>query len=637
MSKLENNIVNNIKLLSLDMILEGKCGNPELSFCVPQTFAALFLKHLKFDKKNPKWINRDRVIISNDLLPTMYATMHMMGFDISLDNLKDYNKFKSNTKGFCDLNTLGIDSGNLINGDTIPSSVGVALGERYLESLIKLENPKCDLINFRTYCICTYKELLNGISLESLLYLSNEKLNKLTFVVIKDKNIKDDNLTDKYTNLRFNVILLNDNDYGSIDEALEEAKDSKKPTIIFINSTSKEYKNSINEEKLNSEHIISLRQKYKLEGNFTIDNSCYEGINKALDKRLNKVIEKWKNIKNEYKDNLKIQDIINLLENNDFKLSFNADNLKINDNYDEELVIGNNKIFNVFASKSPFVLNLSKDHNQFINKAEIMNYSHPTGRNIVFEHNTLAMGGIANGLASLGFKVFVASPLIESSTLKPFITYSTRYNLAVNYVFYNDSFLNSYKNRGISCLDEINSLRLISNLINFRPADINEIIGVYNIIANYKRCYTIILGEEKAKKLEGTNQKYVMAGAYRIKRERGEANGVLIASGTEVGLAIKVAEELLPYGIDLRVVSAPSLEMFEMQNDRYRCSLLPSELKTFVIEFGSNNLWQKYTDKECIFSVNDYVTSGTKEEVLKYLKLDLDSIKTKIIEVMKNN
>ena len=258
-------------------------------------------------------------------------------------------------------------------------------------------------------------------------------------------------------------------------------------------------------------------------------------------------------------------------------------------------------------------------------------------RNINFDGLNLAMGGIANGLAALGFRVFVSSPLKDSNTLRPFILFSTRYNLAVNYVFYNDTFLNTYENNGISPIDEINSLRLIPNLINFRPSDINEIIGVYNVISNYKKCYTIILGNEKRRILTGTNSKYVLAGSYRIKREKGEANGILLASGTEVSIALKVAEELLPYGIDLRVVSIPSIELFEMQNERYKCSLLPKELKTFVIEFGSDTLWLKYTTRECIFGVNDFTTSGTKEELLKYYKLDIDSIKTKIIEIMKNN
>ena len=627
MSRLDGNIINNIKLLSLDIIKECKCGNPKLSFIAPQIISTLFLKHLNFDKNNPNWINRDRVIVSNELLPVMYSTMHMMGFDISLDNLKEYNKFNSSTIGFGNINSTGIEVGSLISGDVISTSIGISLGERYLESLIKKKNAKCNLIDFRTYCICTYKELLTGLAYESLSFLKKEKLNKLTFIVINDNDYKEENLTEKYTAMKLNVINLNDNDCGSIDEAIDDAKDSKKPTIIFVSDISKEHKLF----DANNGHINILREKYKLNESFSVDSTCYDRINKTLDKRLSKIILKWNNIKNEYNNDLIIDGIVKLLERKTNKISFKADNLKINDNYEEELIIGNNKIFNVLASKSPFILNLSASESKLMIKNEDIN------RNIIFDGLNLAMGGIANGLASLGFRVFVSAPLKDSNILRPFIVFSTRYNLAVNYVFCNGAFLNTYDNNGLSPLDEINSLRLIPNLINFRPADINEIIGIYSIIANYKKSYTIILSNEKRGILTGTNSNYVIAGAYRLKREKGEANGILLASGTEVDLALKVSEELLPYGIDLRVVSIPSIELFEMQNERYKCSLIPKELKTFIIEIGSNTLWLKYTEKDCIFGVDDYTISGDKEELLRYYKLDVDSIKTKIIEIMKNN
>ena len=267
-----------------------------------------------------------------------------------------------------------------------------------------------------------------------------------------------------------------------------------------------------------------------------------------------------------------------------------------------------------------------------------MDKNNPTGRNISFGKRILAMGGISNGLATLGFKVFVSCPLINSELLKPFIKMSSYNNLSVNYVFTNDSFVNPCENNGFSVVDEINSLRLIPNLINFRPSDINEIIGVYSILANYKKSTTIIIGSEKTQKLTGTNPKYVVAGAYRIKREKGEANAIIIASGKEVEVALKVAEELFPYGIDLRVISMPSQELFELQSERYRFSLIPDYLKVFTLEYGESSLWNKYaTNKEYILGINNFLNNGSKEELLKQHKLDIDSIKTKILELMKSN
>ena len=241
---------------------------------------------------------------------------------------------------------------------------------------------------------------------------------------------------------------------------------------------------------------------------------------------------------------LKLKEIMEVLETKKSNISFDVDKIQINDNYEEELLLGHSKIFNLFAKKSPFILSASSDNYFYskckINKSESMSLENPIGRNIYFGKRTLAMAGISNGLASLGFKVFINAPLIDSSILKPFIKFSSTASLPVVYQFINDSFINTYNSIGISAYEEINSLRLIPNLVNFRPADINEIIGIYSVISNYDKTFSIIIGDGKIKKLQNTNPKYVLAGAYRVKREKGEANGNIIATGTEVALALKL-------------------------------------------------------------------------------------------------
>jgi len=644
MSKLENSIINNIKMLSLDMIKEAGSGDTNLSLSNANIFYTLFMNHLIFNNKDENFLNRDRVVINNRFLPLMYSTLHLFGYNISMDNLKEYKKLNSLTPGCANQLTPGIEIASRTNGDVIASGVGIALGERYLESLAKIEKEKSNLINFHTYVICDYDDIESGIAYESLSFASKEKLSKLVLIVVKDNIdvLYGEDLIDRFKAIDFNIIETKSNSTSSIDDAIDDAKDSKKPTIIIVNNIyqkdSIESKNHYN-KPLTNEEMSSLREKYKIDLPFFVNKEYYEEINKSLDKRLNKLLEKWRVERNESLKDLKLKEIIALLENKSLKINYNIDNLKINDNYDEELLIGNNKIFNIIASKSPFVLSLS---NSFIytktniQKSDLMSVSNPTGRNILFGSRTYAMGGIANGLASLGFKVFVSSPLIECNKLRTFIKFSTENDLSVNYIFTNDTFLNTYLDDGNSAVDEINSLRLIPNLINFRPADINEIIGIYDIIANYKKTTTIIIGNEKVKKLLGTNPKYVVAGAYRILREKGEANGVLIASGEEVSIAIKIASDLLPYGIDLRVISMPSHELFDRQNDRYKYTLLPYDLKTFVIEFGSTNIWNKYaTSNEYILGMDKYSTSGTREELLNYHNLDMDSLKTRIVELMK--
>lgn len=654
MSKVDVNAINTIKLLGINMIKEAGTGDSGVVLSMSNLFYNLFLNHLNFNKNNSNWINRDRLIVNNKYLPLMYSTLHMFGYDINLDDLKEYKKLNSKVAGLAHPNTLGIEIGSLANGDVLSSAVGISLGERYLRSLVQIEKNKCNLIDFHTYVICTMDDLMSGLGYESISFASKEKLNKLIIICNKDYIGKDsstketytENLVDKFMSLNFNIIeVKNGSSNGAINDAIDEAKESKKPSIIILSTkyakdSSKEDSNESYNMPLTDEDINNLSLKYKL--NYPVNDTVeYRNeIETIVNKRMGKILNKWNEIKKESISDLKIKEIVEFLENKDIKIGFSSANFKLNDNYNEELRLGNNKIFNMFASKSPFVLTGSNDNFIYtksnISSSEIMSNENKLGRNILFGGRTMAMGGIANGLASLGFKVFISSPLIDSTLLLNSIRFASIYQLSVNYIFTNDSIINNYENNGLMTYSELNTLRLIPNLITFRPCDINEILGIYDIISNYKRTIAIILGNEKTPKFSGTNPKYVVAGAYRVKREKGEANGTIIATGTEVKLALEIADELFPYGIDLRVVSMPSRELFETQNDRYKFSLIMGELKTFVIEFGETKLWEKYaTDEEYIFGVNNYSFSGTKGELLGHYNLTKDNIKAKIIELMK--
>lgn len=641
MSKIDGNAINNIKLLGLDMIKEAGSGDVGLTLSMANVFYNLFLEHLNYQKDNENWFNRDRLIVNNRYLPLLYSTLHMFDFNISLDNLKEFKKMDSKTKGYLD---------SITNGDVLSTSAGITLGMRYLNSLIKVENPKCELLNNYTYCICTMDDLMSGIGSETLSFIGKEKLNKLIILCNKDNVSKDshtdivfkENMVDKFLAINFEIIeVKNSYSNNSINEAIDEAKDSKKPTIILFNTkyakdTSFENNKVYINKPLNEEEINLLKDKYKI--NMSINDMKIE-LEKLVNKRLDKVINKWNLLKEECIKDLKIKEIINFLENKSINIDFKSDNFKLNDNYNEELIKGNSKMFNMFASKSPFVLSLSDDNftNTLCNisKSNNMSSEEKIGRNILFGSRTSCMGGVANGLASLGFKVFVSTPLINSTLLINTIKLSCLNNYDVHYIFTQDTLTNTYNS--ISAYNEINMLRLIPNLITFRPSDINEIIGIYEIIGSYKKPTAIVIGSDKVNKLIGTNPKYVVAGAYRVRRERGEANGTIIATGSEVTLALQIAEELMPYGIDLRVVSMPSRELFEVQNDRYKYSLIPNSLKTFVIEFGNTMLWNKYaTSDDYIFGLHTYPKNGERLELLNNYGLVKDNIKAKIIELMKS-
>lgn len=646
MSKLEVNITNNLKMLCIDMIKEAGSGDVGISLCGASVMTSLFLKYLNYDYHNSKYINRDRVIVSNRLLPLMYATLHIFGSDLSFDALKEFKKLNSITPGVANIKTPGIEIGSNSIGDVIASSVGIALGERYLESLVKLEDSKCNLINFKTICICSEEDLMNGISYEAMSYAGHENLNKLIFIVLKTdvskdsstKEIFSENLIDRFMSLNFNVDEINNN-VSSIEGAIEDAYVSKRPSVIIVKSTyakgtTRENSNEKFNMPLSEQEIASLREKFSI-------NYKKEELKNALTKRLDKTLDKWIEIKNKCLEDLKLREIINFLEAKEFTINFKPENIKINDGYMEELIVSNNKIFNIVANKSPFVLSLSNDNYIYtlgsITKSSIMHKDNPTGRNILCGSRTSAMGYIAAGLSTFGFKVFVSAPLIDEPILQKSIALCSENNLDVNFIFTQDTFLNSYLETGNNAIYEINHLRSIPNVINYRPADINEVIGVYDIISKFKNTSVIVIGSNKVPKLKGTNYKYVMAGAYRVKKEENDVNAIIIATGSEVEYALKIASELTPYGIDFRVVTMPSTELFARQNERYQNMLLPKNVKTFTLEFGDKSFWYEYaTSEDYILGIDKFGTSGTKEELLNYYNLDMDSIKAKILSNMKN-
>ena len=544
----------------------------------------------------------------------------MFGFKLSIDNLKEYNKYQSITSAIPKSITPGIET-SCDSFNFLGISLGISYGESYLEKLLKKELPKANILDFHTYVICKYSELINEHNLKCFKYINKYHLNKLHLIVLNDKEEKDESFLDALESLDYEIIDCKNN-VSSINNALEDARNCKTCNIVFINS-SKE-KVSFDEDSINA-----LQAKYKIDNVFEIDNSLYKGIAEEVNKRLNKTIDKWKKEYGKYINNDLVNYVVEFLKTKKIDININTDNIKINDNYEEELIKGNNKIINIYSSKSPFIFSLS--NNFELNFTNIKD----TDKNIEFTDDIMTMNYFGIGLSYIGFKVFISMPLIYSNYLYKDFNLLINESLPITYIFTYDTFINSYNNSHVTY--ELNGLRLIPGLINFRPCDINEIMGSYAIVSKLNKPSTIVIGSEKVSKLVGTNPKYVIAGAYRVKRERGEATGVLISSGAEVNLALKLAEELLPYNIDLRVVTVPSIELFESQSERYKYTLLPSDLKTFVLEFSESKFWRGYTKAKYILGIDKYTSSGSKQELLNYYNLDMDSLKTRIIELMKDN
>ncbi len=651
MSKIEDSIINNLKILALDMISSSGSGDAGIIFSGANIFYDLFMNHLIYDPNDINFINKDRILVSNRLLPLLYSCNYLFYKDMSLDDLKDYKSFKSDLSGNAKKNSI-INYSSLYSGDVISSSVGIALGERYLKSLVNFENNKSKLVDFKTYCVVTLEDLMSGIAYEAMSFASAHELNNLIFIVIKDEVSKDssnketfkEDLKDRFMSLKFNVEEINDN-LGTIDGAIADAKESKKPSVIIVKSlygksSSIENSNKLYNKPLNKEEMDNLRNKYQINAPFEVNSNIINEIRKTTSKRLSKYLMNYQSLKQNSMGDLKIREIIDFLTKGHVDIELNPDNIKINDEYEEELLKSNNRILNLVASKSPFVLSASDDNFIYtlseINKAQIMTKECPIGRNILIGNRPLALGGITCGLAFLGFKVFVSTPLVNESLLKSFIKISALNNLDITYIFTDDTFTNAYLDNEYHADNELNDLRSISNLVVYRPGDVNEVIGSYYTIGKLNKTSAIIVGSSRVPKLKGTNEKYVLAGAYRIKKESDKLDAIIITSGSEIILALRIVDELKDFNLSFRVVSMPSANLFAMQSEKYQKMLLPNDVKTFILEFSNSKSLEKYaTNKDYIFGVDDFFVGGTKEEKLNYYHLNIDAIKTKMIELLK--
>ena len=642
MSRFDKKVIQEINCLGLDMMFSKKNGDVSNLLSSGNILYSLYAEELNYKNDVPNWINRDRLVVAYDINEAIYSALHLSGFDISLEDLEKYGKIGSNLKKYPSLNIPGVDA----FGGTFKSigwAVGIAYSERYLENYIKKINSKSKLINFNTYLLCNAHDLMQGSAYEALSFAGTQSLNKLIVIASLNSNMKDssfecafdEDIEERLEAMNFNVSFIKNSDnIDKICETIEIAKKGKKPTIILINNKINKYSNSISEEEVTN---IKMKYNHSLDS-FDYNEKVIKSYRNNIEERTNKVYRKWLR---EYEvsrayNNSKINAFLDLLENNIFNIEFDYTNFKINDNYYEELSVSNEKILNIVANKTPFFLGGSLDLAAFnktkINKSDMNTKTSPLERNIPFGLRASSMGDILNGMASLNLKVFGNANLEEVGNLVQSIKISAVNNMPVTYILSNDMYEIANEEE-LSPTYELSSLRIIPNLLVFRPADINEVIGTYEFLLKNRWTAVISLSNYKADKYRNTNAKYVKYGAYMVRRETSSLDGVIVSSGADLAKALEIANELYQEGIDLRVVSMPCMELFLKQNPKYEEQLLPNTSKVFVLESTENLLGNRFaTNKDCVFGLSEYVGSGSKEEIKHDLGLDKETIKRKIKE-----
>ena len=642
--------VNTIRMLSIDQIQKANSGHPGLPLGAAPMAYELFKDHLKHNPLDPTWHNRDRFILSaGHGSALLYSLLYLFGYGLSLEDLKNFRQLLSKTPGHPEYgHTLGVEATTGPLGQGIAMAVGMALAE---EKLANIYNRDIKLVDHYTYALVGDGCLMEGISNEASSLAGTLNLKKL-IVLYDSNNITIEGSTDlaftedvleRYKALNWDTFVVEDgNNLEEISKAIEAAKNSLNPALIKVNTQIGYGSPMAGSEKthgspLGPENIKATRKFFdmkdedfyvddEVKANFSqIVGSLKEKYNEAMNKE-NAYRKKYPDLYKAYIDSLEIHKDYEYIDE-DFYKSFDkpmatrATSGKVLNH----IVQNYNNIFGGSADLGP-------SNKSSLDGEEYFSKDNRAGRNLTFGVRENAMGAITNGmLLHGGLRPYCATFLVFSDYMKPTIRLASLMNIPNIYILTHDSIGVGEDGPTHQPIEHLAMLRSIPNLIVFRPADGRETCVAWNLAMKSKNTpVALILTRQNLPQLENSS-KEAARGAYIIKREETELEKIIIATGSEVHLALEATKDMK----NVRVVSMPSMELFEAQTAKYREKILPKNIKKRLsVEASSSFGWQKFTGLEGKnISIDSFGISGPAKEVYQYFGITVENIKKTIEEL----
>ena len=649
--------VNAIKVLGVDAINKAKSGHPGVVMGAAPMAYSLFTKHLRVNPKKTDWINRDRFVLSaghGSML--LYSLLHLSGFeDVSLEEVKNFRQWGSKTPGHPEFgHTKGIDATTGPLGQGISTAVGMALAERYLAA--KYNKEGYDLFDHYTYVICGDGDIMEGVASEASSFAAVQKLNKL--VVLYDSNdicldgeTKDafsENVRARYEAYGWNTILVEDgSNIEAVNAAIEQAKKSDKPTLIEVKtiigagSPNRQGTNGVHGAPLGDEETELFRKEIGWENEpFDIPADVYADFKANVADRGENEYTKWEKLYADYKaaypelakelaEALTREDIKHLSkESFSFK---NVGEAQATRNSSQDAINSVAAVLPTFFGGSA---DLSHSNMTFIKGDNLQDDAHRTERNVQFGVREFAMATVLNGLMLHGgVRVFGGTFFVFSDYLKGALRLSALQNLPVTYVFTHDSIAVGEDGPTHEPIEHLASLRTIPNTYVFRPADATETQAAWYLSQKTNdRPTSIVLTRQNLPILENSSFEKVAKGAYVVYETSADFDTILIATGSEVALAIDVARELEKDGSKVRVVSMPSVELFEEQSKEYKEELLPLNIRRRVsLEMGNSALWYKYVGLDGLaIGIDKFGASAPANKVIEEYGFTVEAVVEKI-------
>lgn len=648
--KIEEKIIGEIKSLGLDMIEEAGSGHPGIVLGAAPILYTLYLNHLRFDASNPNFYNRDRFIMSaGHGSSLLYSILYFAGYDLSLDDLKAFRRLNSKTPGHPEYKkTPGVEMTTGPLGQGFATAVGYAIAEKHTEALI---NKKEKVIDYNIYCLCGDGDLMEGVSYEAASLAGSLKLDNLIVLYDSNKitmdgkidNVFDEDVTKRFESMNWTVLTTSD-EPQDIDDAIIKAKEADKPTIIQVATTIGKDSSLAGSNKSHSgcfdkEEISKIKTTLGVRDiPFTISNEAVEEFRNYIKERNKDLVTNFDEIKETLAE--EEMSILNKLINPDKSIKLTTLDYTKPDDNEELLRISANKVLNSYSLISPLIIGGNADTSSstkiYLNELTSFTKDNYIGRNINFGVREHAMASIANGLALAGYRPFVSTFLSFSDYLKPALRLTALMDLPVTYIFTHDSISIGQDGPTHQPVEQLVSLRAIPNMEVFRPADSNEVIGSFKTIYENNSPSSLIIGRDSIKILESTSISATSKGGYIVHNEERKLDGVIIATGEEVTLALEVMQLLKEKGYDLRVVSMPSIERYNNLTKEEKEELLPLGVKKFVIEKGSSYSWYSFVYKDSyLFTLDKFGASGKTEEVNSFYGFTKEEISLKIEALLK--
>ena len=638
-------LANAIRFLSIDAVQKANSGHPGMPMGMADVATVLFKFHLRFNPKNPSWINRDRFILSaghGSML--LYSLLYLTGYEkVKLEDIKNFRQLESICAGHPEyIYNSGIETTTGPLGQGLANSVGLAIASEIYKKKFGSK-----IINHKTYVIASDGDLMEGISHESMSLAGHLKLKNLIVFFDNNKISIDgstslsvsDNYKKRFESYGWNFIEINGHNEKQINTAIKKAQKSNKPTliscktIIGFGSPNKSGKSSSHGSPLGEDEIKLVRKKLKWSHlPFEIPNDILKEW-RQIGVKGEKLEKDWLNVLNKSKSDIK--ENFNQLNNEIFRDKLNDLITSEKEKYfrDKPSMATRQCSMNVIEVLNDLIPNLiggsadlSGSNNTKTSNSIILNSKNYGGNYIHFGVREHAMAAAMNGIALYHNLIpYGGTFLIFSDYCKPSIRLSALMGLRVIYIFSHDSIGLGEDGPTHQPIEHLSSLRAIPNLNVFRPADMNETLECWEAsLNNEKGPSAIILSRQKLKyisKFPDKNNKCFL-GAYEINISSHDNKVTLIASGSEVELALSTQEQLKELGIESKVVSMPCQELFDQQSEEYKNKILEDNNLIVSIEAGTVSCWHKYLKKNDIaIGIDKFGKSGPYKEIFEAMNL----------------